>query len=213
MKSIHARMDIRIRWENVPTGSADHYTIEMSGVPMSLSLCPREETRSIHATLTPSGDDPSSGDGVYRLRADLRAQQLTGEFTTLRYDAGTIPTVQVFCGEEAVTNSMPLERAFSQWGWDPEAAADQNYKVDMKIMGDGSVEVKEWKDASVEDEPGPGMTKGCLRLGSPSAGRLSPADGSGRGPQSPLPVYRGTALPDRAAAVPGDEGGLTSVGY
>ena len=156
MKSIHARLDVRIMWDNVPTGSTDEYTIELSGVPVRCSLSPGSATRGLTAVHIPTEDENlESGEepvpGLYRLSTSLRAQQLTGEFTTLRYGSGTVPTLQVFEGEEAVTGPLALERAFEEWGWDPEAAPDQSYKVDMKIMGDGSVEVNQWKDASVED--------------------------------------------------------------
>ena len=62
--------------------------------------------------------------------------------------------------------------------------------------------------APVEDGSGAGMTMNSLRLGSLFVEQICPADGSGRDPQSSLPVYRGTAFPRQGRRGAGSEGDL-----
>ena len=46
---------------------------------------------------------------------------------------------------------MEKERRKKQWGWNPDAAAVQEYRIQLTLFADGSVEVRPWIDADVED--------------------------------------------------------------
>ena len=84
-------------------------------------------------------------------RTPLKAQELRGEFVTMRYTAEHIPVFRLWFGDKAVTEPIDLRRAFRTWGWNPDAAAVQEYRIQLTLFADGSVEVRPWIDADVED--------------------------------------------------------------
>ena len=103
-------------------------------------------------------------------RTPLKAQELRGEFVTMRYTAEHIPVFRLWFGDKAVTEPIDLRRAFRTWGWNPDAAAVQEYRIQLTLSNaidearqgygkkiittryaDGSVEVRPWIDADVED--------------------------------------------------------------
>ena len=76
---------------------------------------------------------------------------MRGEFVTLRYTADQIPVFRLWFGDKAVTEPIDLRRAFRTWGWNPDAAAVQEYRIPLTLFADGSVGVRPWIDADVED--------------------------------------------------------------
>ena len=146
MNNIHCHLQVRVLWYNMP-GDVGDYRMELSQVPVGYKLSPRD-TYTVDDKVMPSNN------GVLRTyvrTTPLKAQELQDEFVTLRYNDDTIPYFQLWFGEKAVTGLIDLSRAFRTWGWRPEATAVQEYRIQMTIFSDGTVEVKPWMATDVED--------------------------------------------------------------
>ena len=118
-----------------------------ASVRRSYSLCP-DRCHTVGDKLIPAGNGKLA---THVERTPLKAQELRGEFVTMRYTAEHIPVFRLWFGDKAVTEPIDLRRAFRTWGWNPDAAAVQEYRIQLTLFADGSVEVRPWIDADVED--------------------------------------------------------------
>lgn len=146
MNNIHSHLHVKVVWYNMPSYVGD-YRMELSGVPVGYSLTP-SRAYGVDDKYMPSGNGAL---GVHALSVPLRAQELHGEFVTFRYDDDTIPTFRLWFGDEAITGEIDLGRAFGVWGWRPESTAVQEYRIQLTIYSDDTVEVKPWVETDVED--------------------------------------------------------------
>ena len=89
--------------------------------------------------------------GSYRLRVPLRSQELYGQFVTLRYWDDLMPVFRLWFGDKAITQEIDLTRAFRAWGWFPGCTHIQEYRIQIQLFSNGTVEVSPWSDMSIED--------------------------------------------------------------
>lgn len=146
MSNIHCRLEIRVFWYNIPPYIGD-YVIELKSVPVGYTLNP-EHSHSVNGFSMP---DTTGRVGSYRLRVPLLSQELYGRFITLRYGEGLIPVFRLWYEDKAITQEIDLARAFRSWGWFPERAHVQAYRIQIQLFSNGKVEVSPWSDVSIED--------------------------------------------------------------
>ena len=146
MNNIHCHLHVKVMWHNMPE-DVGAYRMEIGQVPVGYSLCP-DRCHTVGDKLIPAGNGKLA---THVERTPLKAQELRGEFVTMRYTAEHIPVFRLWFGDKAVTEPIDLRRAFRTWGWNPDAAAVQEYRIQLTLFADGSVEVRPWIDADVED--------------------------------------------------------------
>lgn len=146
MNNIHCHLHVKVQWSNMPEDIGT-YRMELHELPVGYTLNP-EAAQTIGDKVIP----PDNGNlSTYVQRTELKSQELRGEFVTMRYTSSYIPVFELWFGEKAVTSPIDLGRAFKTWGWDPDATAVQEYRIQLTIYSNGSVEVRPWIDADVED--------------------------------------------------------------
>lgn len=163
LSNIHCHLVVRVFWHVLPTHDGT-YTMQLEGLPLGYHLHPTQARPMIIRDTDPQPDlyptqnrvihtfpAMSRGFGKYRIEVPLYNLELQGEFITLRYTNGRIPTFRLFFGSEAITKPIDLSRAFASWGWRPDEHAEQIYRIEMEILADGTVIVNQWADASVVD--------------------------------------------------------------
>lgn len=146
MNNIHCHLHIKVMWYNMPEDVGE-YRMELGQVPVGYWLSP-DRGHAVGDKLVPAVCGKL---GSHVLHTPLRTQELRGEFVTMRYTAAYIPVFRLWFGDKAVTAPIDLARAFRTWGWNPDAAAVQEYRIQLTLFADGSVEVRPWIDADVED--------------------------------------------------------------
>lgn len=146
MNNIHCHLHIKVMWYNMPNDVGD-YRMELSQVPVGYALDP-ERSYTINDKILPADNGMRA---THVQMVPLKAQELQTEFITLRYGDDSIPVFRLWFGERPVTNAIDLSRAFRTWGWRPSATAVQEYRIQLTIYSNGTVEVKPWIDADVED--------------------------------------------------------------
>ncbi len=146
MNNIHCHLHVKVMWHNMPSDVGD-YRMELRQVPVGYSLCP-QRSQVIGDKVIPA---PNGDVATHVQRTPLKSQELRDEFITMRYTRQNIPTYQLWFGDKAITGPIDLSRAFRTWGWDPEATAVQEYRIQLTIYADGTVEVRPWVDADIED--------------------------------------------------------------
>ncbi|KXB33987.1 hypothetical protein HMPREF1869_01361 [Bacteroidales bacterium KA00251] len=168
MANLHCYLHVKIGWEgDLPLGS-DRYTLELS------KLLPRYRME-INPKYTlevkgkaPNGADrneptpnysvhhypyaPAPHDAVVRTVNSLRGRELFYEVRTLRYLNEAIPTLQVWHdGVQLFKRPIDLTPIFKDWGWYPNLNPEQVYRIELRILKSGQVEVKPWVSGSVLD--------------------------------------------------------------
>lgn len=146
MNNIHSHLHVKVVWHNMPSHVGD-YRMELCDVPVGYSLSP-DRSYCVDDKIMPALNGSL---GSHTLTVPLRAQELRAEFVTLRYTNDTIPCFRLWFGDEAVTGPIDLSRAFGVWGWRPESTAVQEYRIQLTIYSDDTVEVKPWVEADIED--------------------------------------------------------------
>lgn len=146
LNNIHCHLELNIVWHNIPPHVGD-YTLELKNIPSSYWLSP-DQTQTVEEFIVPT---PADAQAVHRLRVPLQAQELHGEFITLRYTDDHLPVLKIWFGDEAITGDIDLSKAFRQWGWSPSNTHVQKYALELEVFGNGNVAVAPQMDASVED--------------------------------------------------------------
>lgn len=146
MNNIHSHLHVKVLWNNMPEDVGD-YRMELQQVPIGYTLGP-DGYYTVGDKIIPLNNDTLA---TYVRRTPLKAQELQDEFITVRYTRDHIPVFQLWFGDKAVTQPIDLSRAFNTWGWNPEATAVQEYRIQLTLFANGSVEVRPWIDADVED--------------------------------------------------------------
>lgn len=146
MNNIHCHLEVKVVWNNMPEHIGD-YLMELCGVPADYSLCP-DRCMQVGKFVVPA----HAGElRTHKLRVPLKSQELHAEFVTLRYTDEQIPVLKLWFGNKKVITDIDLARAFNQWGWKPDRLHVQKYRIQIRIFGNGTVEVTPWIDASVDD--------------------------------------------------------------
>lgn len=168
MANIHCHLHIKIGWEgDLPAGS-DRYTVELSKlVPQyRLEINPaytlqvmgepaagadsNEPTRDYSVHHYPYSPQPH--DAVVRSENTLRGRELFYEVRTLRYLNEAIPTLQLWHdGARLFNRPIDLDPIFKDWGWYPNLNPEQEYRIELRLLKNGQVEVKPWMTGSVLD--------------------------------------------------------------
>lgn len=146
MSNIHCHLAVRVIWYNMPEYVGD-YRMELDNVSVGYALSP-DRTYVVGDKVMPASNGHT---GRYVVTVPLRAQELQTEFVTLRYSDDRLPCLRLWFGDTAVTGPIDLGRAFETWGWRADAAAVQEYRIQLTIYSDNTVEVKPWVEADVED--------------------------------------------------------------
>ena len=146
MNNIHSHLHVKVTWNNMPEDVGD-YRMELQQVPIGYTLGPDGVYR-VGDKIIPRNPDTLA---TYVRRTPLKAQEMQDEFITVRYTRDRIPVFQLWFGDKAVTSPIDLSRAFNTWGWNPEATAVQDYRIQLTLFANGTVEVRPWIDADVED--------------------------------------------------------------
>lgn len=146
MSNIHCKLEIRVFWNNIPQYIGD-YMMELKELPVACSLSPKR-SYVINGFSMP---DTIGELGSYRLRVPLRSQELYGQFVTLRYWDDLMPVFRLWFGDKAITQEIDLTRAFRAWGWFPGCTHVQEYRIQIQLFSNGTVEVSPWSDMSIED--------------------------------------------------------------
>ena len=146
MNNIHSHLHVKVTWNNMPEDVGD-YRMELQQVPIGYTLGPDGVYR-VGDKIIPLNTDTLA---TYVRRTPLKAQEMQDEFITVRYTRDRIPVFQLWFGDKAVTSPIDLSRAFNTWGWNPEATAVQDYRIQLTLFANGTVEVRPWIDADVED--------------------------------------------------------------
>lgn len=146
MNNIHCHLHIKVLWHNMPEYVGD-YRMELQDIPRGYRLDP-SQSRAVSDKVVPAINGRLC---THELEVPLRSQELRAEFVTLRYTSDYIPVFRLWFGDRAVTGPIDLRRAFRTWGWNPDATAVQEYRIQLTLFSDGAVEVRPWIDADVED--------------------------------------------------------------
>lgn len=146
MNNLHCRLEFRVEWENRPPANGQ-YEIRLRNVPINYIMTP-ELWYSVGEYCFPKNDGRV---GNYRKWVGLEAQMITSEFLTLRYSNNRIPVLEIFFQNNRITPPLDLKRAFSQWGWRPDADTVQLYRIKIIIKIDGSVIIRPWIEGDVAD--------------------------------------------------------------
>lgn len=166
MANIHCHLYLRVTWEDVPPAGGADYSLELSRLTPGYTLQPDPEydivvagsrtERSAESDLKyvvhrfPRVELPAAG--VVRVGASLRGHELYPSAVTLRYRDDRIPTVQLLHdGTRLFHKPIDLAPIFREWGWLPSRDAEQIYRVELRILRTGLVEVLPWVDADVMD--------------------------------------------------------------
>ncbi len=115
--------------------------------PWGYSLCP-DRCHTVGDKLIPAGNGKLA---THVERTPLKAQELRGEFVTMRYTAEHIPVFRLWFGDKAVTEPIDLRRAFRTWGLESRRCGRPGIPHPAHAFADGSVEVRPWIAADVED--------------------------------------------------------------
>ncbi len=145
MNNIHCHLTVHVEWANMPP-YIGVYEIELTGVPTGYTLHPEQATTA-GGFLVPV----HNSSGKHSKRVMLDGLTLDATFTTLRYSDEAIPTLRLLFADEQVGPDIDLGRAFRSWGWHPSEIHVQDYKVNIRLYGDGSAEVSPLIYGSVND--------------------------------------------------------------
>ena len=107
MNNIHCHLHVKVMWHNMPE-DVGAYRMEIGQVPVGYSLCP-DRCHTVGDKLIPAGNGKLA---THVERTPLKAQELRGEFVTMRYTAEHIPVFRLWFGDKAVTEPIDLRRAF-----------------------------------------------------------------------------------------------------
>lgn len=168
MANIHCYLYVLVSWEKQPPRGSDRFTIELSKLIASYRLESNPDyTLQVAGRLDAGGnrDESTSRYVVHHFpyslfpaeariqqEVSLRGHELFYEVRSLRYLNDAIPTIQLIHeGQPMFRRSIDLTPLFHSWGWYPNMHPEQIYRIEMKLLKDGRVEVKPWVTSSVLD--------------------------------------------------------------
>lgn len=168
MSNIHCHLYLRVEWEGVPPNGSRQFSVELSQLTPAYTLRVVDEHTLHVAGRLPKGwnrDEPASGyvvhhfpyselppSGVVRVDEELRGQELYAEVRSLRYLDDRIPTLQLLHeGNRLFNKPIDLTPMFHDWGWFPNQHHEQIYRIHLRILRDGHVEVRPWLLTNVLD--------------------------------------------------------------
>lgn len=182
MANIHCHLYLYVSWEMQPPkgdrsmgveliGTADRYRLT-EDLPRRLRVAgegsaakplpPMEQWRSTPSFVFhgyPATVLPGTA-RVYAVQA-MRGEELFAEVISLRYRDDLIPAVQlVHEGRPLFRKPIDLAPLFREWGWYPDRSWEQIYRIEMRILVDGRVEVRPYGEVSVLDWADGGVITG-----------------------------------------------------
>lgn len=146
MANVHCVLRLRVEWERVPEFS-EGYRFRLEGVGRGMEMH-GGNAKYIDVQAFPPVE---SYGGSMTEDVPLRQFALQAELVTLRWTDAEIPSFRLMHGDEFVTKSIDLGRAFRQWGWHPDRAPVQEYELRMLVRANGSIEVNQGLRAGVGD--------------------------------------------------------------
>lgn len=154
MANIHCRLQVTVKWQNLPPAmtTATVYRMALENCAENHEL----DGKRAYSLGEKQFPHSTSWNRVHRLECALKGLLLKEEFISLRYTNSNLPILHLFCRKEKedyeeLTPPLDLGRAFKIWGYKPENAERQEYKIIVTIYLDGHVGVKVEAEAGVED--------------------------------------------------------------
>ena len=136
LSNIHCHLHVRAEWKGVPRQQGE-WTMRLYGVSDAYQL--GEEGLAIDEWHYPLQNDEYVSHAV---TSSIFNFELEAEFITFRWSGDHMPSLQIWCDDEPSTKRMDLEKAFSEWGWNPDLTLVQDYWLDLTIGDDGSVDMR-----------------------------------------------------------------------
>ena len=146
MSNVHCMLRVRVEWERLPEHK-DGYRYRLDGIGRGMEL------HGGHASVAGAHAFPRVEDCTGSMLEDvpLRRRALEASLYTLRWGKEDIPRFRLCHGMDAVTKEIDLGKIFRQWGWYPERAPVQDYRIRLLIRADGTIEVSQGLEAGVGD--------------------------------------------------------------
>lgn len=146
MNHIHCTLHIKIEWEYIPP-YLDGYYFTLTGVGHTVAM---HQKGALHygGFVFPVVDYAQN---IAYVKATMRQMILEEQIISLRYADGEIPVFRLWHRNRPVIPPIDLGKVFRQWGWYPNEATMQNYKIRLRIRSDGKIEIHQGLGASVND--------------------------------------------------------------
>lgn len=153
---IHCHLHVRLWWQGVPQGSGE-YTLRLYDVPVG---CYLGRTGSVLAGY----QHPLLAEeyGEHRIEVEPYNFIISGEFITLRWTDGHMPSLQLWCGDEAASPLISLYDIFDEWHWSPDRTMAQDYWLNIEVLTDGSVNVSVGGNSRITDWQNGGIIGGTV---------------------------------------------------
>lgn len=152
LANIHCHLEVKVMWRGVPPYASGAYKLVLSGIPTQYRVDSFHHSLLLTEDATsPQGESTAkqvvhkfpaiapNTQGKYSTETELFGQMLFYKIITLRYTQKYIPTLQLFHGIEPVCKPIPLEKAFTKWGWNPDSFPEQNFRIAIEILQNGTV--------------------------------------------------------------------------
>lgn len=164
MSNIHCRLTATIRWKDkAPEGNAP-YTLELKNIPGQYSLDKQKaypiyvagDKQSIKSTKNrvvhsfPKVEETKNL-RTHRVEAPRLAGRVKATLVSLRYTKNRIPIFRLYRSGTPIIKALDLGKAFKVWKWETDKNIEQDYHIDIEILGDGSVIIKPSGSANVKD--------------------------------------------------------------
>lgn len=146
MSNVHCMLRVRVEWERLPERE-NGYRYRLEGIGRGMEL------HGGHASVIDVHAFPKVEDctGSVLEEVPLRRRALEASLYTLRWGKDDIPRFRLYHDGDAVTKEIDLGDIFRRWGWYPERAPVQEYRIRLLIRTDGSIEVNQGLEADVGD--------------------------------------------------------------
>lgn len=146
LADVHCHLHVHVVWQGLPRQQGD-WTLRLYGVPLSFQ-------GGIPWTTRGGAQHPltrSDTRGEHRISVRMLNYELQGIFTTFRWTSDCVPTLQVWCDDGPASPRLDLQRAFQQWGWNPDRIVAQDFWLEVTINGDDSADVRASSRLGVAD--------------------------------------------------------------
>ena len=159
LSNVHCHLHVYLYWHKLPDYRGT-FTMKLFDVPADFSLSPDSMMRV--KTLTDDDSlEPSLGNSVQLVPVQMERLidhqievmpynfKLMGEFITHRWTNKSIPILQVFNGDDAVTRQIPLKEVFDNWNISPDSDPVQDYWLEIEVYPDGTSYVGKYMSGKV----------------------------------------------------------------
>lgn len=160
LSNVHCHLHVMVGWEGKPPYHDSDYRLEARRINSSYTLTPDPDMLCLNISQSRSGSqlprESSYRDVVHHFpfgredwveHADgslYYNQRAFFEIVSLRYTDIDIPTIQLFHGDEALTDPLDLTKSFRAWLWYPDDHPEQIYRIKLIIKENGDVLIYPW---------------------------------------------------------------------